>query len=84
MAKIDPLREARRALRHVRAAQSHFKELPEALRREMSRQPPRQTPLLIALSPQVLWSLLEARYGVECACDRLQLVIAAMQGGTAK
>ncbi|OQS43957.1 hypothetical protein [Chromobacterium haemolyticum] len=84
MAKTDTLREARRALRHIRAAQSHFKQLPEALRREMSRQPPRQTPFIVELSPEVLWSLLEARYGVECACDRLRLVIAAMQGSTAK
>jgi hypothetical protein len=84
MAKIDTLREARRALRHLRAAQSHFKQLPEALRQEMSRQPPRQTPFVIALSPQVLWSLLEARYGVECAYERLQLLIASMQGNTAR
>ncbi|WP_019101236.1 hypothetical protein [Chromobacterium haemolyticum] len=84
MAKIDPLREARRALRHIRAAQSHFKQLPEALRREMSRQPPRQTPFIVELSPEVLWSLLEARYSVECAYERLQLLIASMQGSTAK
>lgn len=84
MAKIDTLREARRALRHLRAAQSHFKQLPEALRREMSRQPPRQTPFIVELSPEVLWSLLEARYSVECARERVQLLIALMQGNTAR
>lgn len=84
MAKIDTLREARRALRHIRAAQSHFKQLPEALRREISRQPPRQTPFIVELSPEVLWSLLEARYSVECARERVQLLIALMQGNTAR
>lgn len=84
MAKIDTLREARRALRHIRAAQSHFKQLPEALRREMSRQPPRQTPFIVELSPEVLWSLLEARYGVECAYERLRLLLVAAQTETVK
>ncbi|MEO9385299.1 hypothetical protein [Chromobacterium phragmitis] len=75
MATIDPVREARRALRHISRVKTHLDQLPDTLRGEIFRLPARQTPLILALSPETLHDLLEAIYGVECARDRLNYLL---------
>lgn len=77
MATIDPVREARRALRHINRVKTHLDQLPYTLRGEIFRLPARQTPLILALSPDTLHNLLEAIYGVECARERLLQSLAA-------
>ncbi|WP_114152641.1 hypothetical protein [Chromobacterium haemolyticum] len=77
MATIDPVREARRALRHINRVKTHLDQLPDTLRGEIFRLPARQTPLILALSPETLYDLLEAIYGVECARERLLQSLAA-------
>ncbi|NHQ81575.1 hypothetical protein HA051_08305 [Chromobacterium vaccinii] len=71
MAMIDPVREARRAFRHLSTAKAHLSQLPDSLRSQIFSIPPRNTPLSLILPPEALHSLLEVIYSVECARDRL-------------
>ncbi|MEO9385318.1 hypothetical protein [Chromobacterium phragmitis] len=77
MAMIDPVREARRAFRHLSSAKAHLSQLPDSLRSQIFSIPPRNTPLPLILPPEALHSLLEVIYSVECARDRLNGLLTA-------
>lgn len=79
MAKIDPVREARRALLRAQRARHHLNQLPDAFRAVIFSGFPHQEERIVALSPESLDALLQAIIAVEATHDRLSYLLAQAQ-----